>query len=126
MKNVACSLLLVLLCSGVALAAPTTLTLKNMSSAGQTNYAATCSVVGVLDNTDRINDNNERINTASLRTVSLTKGGMANYSTVLNTKGNQFRVACVRSDGTDQVVKMFFDNIATFWMPIFKGIYRFY
>lgn len=117
---------IVILAASAAFAAPSKITFANPSSAGQTNYAATCSIVGILDNSNLLADNNERINTASLRTYALSKGGQANYSTALNTKGSQFRIACIKADGTEQVVKMFFDNISAYWMPVFKGIFKFY
>jgi len=125
------SLLLVLALSiwfvSAAFAAPSTLSMQNYSAAGQTNYAASCAVVGVLDKSDKINDNDERINLASLRTFSLTKGGLANYSTSLHTKGSQFKIVCVRATtGADNPVKLFFDRVSAYWVSVTSGIFRFY
>lgn len=117
----------VALLSAPAFAAPTTLSFQNLSAAGQTNYAATCSVVGVLDNTDRINDNTERIYLPSLRTLSLTKGGLGNYSTALNTRSQNFRVTCVKAGtGDNYQIKMYFDRVTAYWMNVINGIFKFY
>jgi hypothetical protein len=117
----------VILFAASAFAAPTKLSFQNLSAAGQTNYPVTCSVVGILDKTDIINDNAERLNLTSLRSISLSKGGLGNYSTALTTKGSNFKIACVRTnDGTATTLKMYFDSMSGYWFPVSAGIYRFY
>jgi hypothetical protein len=120
-------LALIITATGALATPPTKISFQNMSAAGQTNYPVTCSIVGILDNKDQINDNNERLNTASLRTYALTKGGLANYSTSLTNRGSQFKIACVRSgDGTASTLKMYFNSLSSYWFPVSSGIYRFY
>jgi hypothetical protein len=119
---------LLLTLAGSAFAAPSKISFQNISGAGKTNDPATCSIVGVLDSSDKINDNAERINLPSLRTFALTKGGMANYSTSLNSpRGNQFKIACVKtSTGENLQLKMYFDSVSSRWFPVTSGLFRFY
>jgi len=123
-------LILIVLCLlfvVTAYAAPTTISFQNISAAGQTNFAATCNIVGVYDNVDLVNNTTDRINLTSLRTVSLTKGGLANYSTSLHPNNRSFRVTCVKTTTGDnyQQVKMYFDRVTTFWMHAVNGVFKF-
>lgn len=129
MKKLTCIVLMfsMVLLAAAALAAPSTISFQNNSTAGETNHAVTCSIVGINDKPDKVNDTYGRINLSSLRTYALTKGGLANYSASLHTKGTEFRATCVKTatGETYQNVKVYFDRVSGKWIPIPNGQIKF-
>lgn len=98
-------------------AQPTTIGFRNISAAGVTNQATTCSVLQGKQFADGT------FNIVGSVSYAMTKGGTASFTP---TSGADYKISCWSTSvpATAVVVKMFFNASETYNFPISTLLYR--